>query len=213
MEAHFSLKKPGAWFWSTGHTRGDIVNKVANLRIDGQWLVCPHGEANRAVAVREFLARPDIFGSVESLTGVEPVAPTLVPSLAIITALLCFGISVLNAGWLFIILLWGLPYLLVCVAHVLIHGQALQRAKSARAWHYASHLTLLLTFLLLIDGGDRDSWIAYKTVLSLSIVHGDGRGAPPSWLPGWSFLFAFALYLVVTVCLFVVGRRSNSART
>lgn len=212
MDAYFSLKKPSAWFWSTGHTRSDIVRKVANRRIDGHWLVCPHGEALRAISVNEFLAKPDFFRPVKSVIGVEPVAPTPTPALAIITAILCFGISIVNAGWLFIIFLWGLPYLVVCVAHVLIHGRALKRAKSSPAWQYASHLTLLLTFLLLIDGGDSHSWIAYKIVFCIA-SKGYENACPPLWLPGWSFLFAYALYVVVTVCIFVVGRRSKPART
>ena len=210
MDAHFSLKKPGAWLWSTGHTRSDIVRKVANRRIDGHWLVCPHGEADRAIAVNEFLAKPDIFRPVKSVIGVEPAAPTPVPALAILTALLCLGISVVNAGWLFIIFLWGLPYLVVCVAHVLIHSWAVKRTTSSPAWQYASHLALLLTFLLLIDGGDRNSWIAYKIVFCIA-SKGDEKACPPSWFPE-CFLLSLALYVLANVCIFVSGRRSKPFR-
>ena len=59
----FAIKKPQGVFWKPGLTFQQIQNKLQAGEIAEDWLVCPQGEAEHAVLISEFLARPSIFGS------------------------------------------------------------------------------------------------------------------------------------------------------
>lgn len=60
----YLLRKQKAHAWSTNHSLQEIQEKLANGKITGDWLVCPLGEAARAVPVAEFIACPTLFESV-----------------------------------------------------------------------------------------------------------------------------------------------------
>lgn len=64
----FAIKKKSAVFWSSDNSLQDIREMLSKGRIAEDWLVCPQGEANRAVLVSELIARPDLF---------EPMAPVV----------------------------------------------------------------------------------------------------------------------------------------
>ena len=210
MEPRFSVKKQGAWLWITGHTRAAIEKKLAAGGINGDWQICPHGEANRAATVREFIADPALFDRAQPTTVDAPApAVSLLASrltMPLVTAMLCMVISVANAGWHFVIFVFGLPYLIVCVGHVFAHSIAGKRASRSATLTRVSHATLLLTFLLLPDTGDGSGWIAYKVVL-FGAMKGSSEAAPPYWLPPWGVLMVFLAYIVTTTWL-VFARRA-----
>lgn len=68
-----SLKSKKAWLWSTDHSLEAIREKLADGKIDGDWLVCPLGEAERAVTVSQFIDRPSLFDREEA--GGQTIAP------------------------------------------------------------------------------------------------------------------------------------------
>lgn len=212
MSSRFSIKKREAWLWSTGHTRQQIERKAAHGKIDGNWLVCPHGDAERSISLPEFLAQPEAFGcsppTANGPSAVPPETQGSFPLLAICTAVFCMLISIASAGWYFVILLWGLAYLTVCVVHVILHNIASKRPGRLIGFRVASHVTLLLTFLLLRDDGDLRGWIAYKVVL-----FGESRGSSgaeaPLWLPAWVVLLPFLAYIGTTSWLFLAKRRDK----
>lgn len=69
---NFSIKKPKGLLWRTNLSFEDIQSWVANGKAAGDWLVCPVGEASRAVAVSEFLDDPSILAA--AATPVQPPA-------------------------------------------------------------------------------------------------------------------------------------------
>ena len=56
-----SIKAPGAVLWRTGVTEEEIRKQVDEGSVTGEWMICPLGEAGRAVTVEEFLADQSIF--------------------------------------------------------------------------------------------------------------------------------------------------------
>lgn len=75
----FSIRKPGAWFWKTGITREDVERRLASGHITEEWLICPLGQAHRAVELSRFIADPDVFApnaaANEAGPDGEPAAP------------------------------------------------------------------------------------------------------------------------------------------
>jgi len=66
----YSLKKPKAFFWSTNHSFPEIQEKLAKGKVTEEWLVCPLGEAKRAVTLSELIARPALFEAIaKTVTG------------------------------------------------------------------------------------------------------------------------------------------------
>ena len=57
----FSIKPPSAFLWKTGYTEAKIRSFLEGGRITGDWLVCPLGEAARAVTITEFIDNPSIL--------------------------------------------------------------------------------------------------------------------------------------------------------
>lgn len=57
----YSLKKSGGLFWRTNVTREQVIQDLEASKIDGNWLVCPVGEADRAIPLRKFAADPNVF--------------------------------------------------------------------------------------------------------------------------------------------------------
>jgi hypothetical protein len=215
MNSIFSIKKRGGWLWSTGHTRQQVERKAVKGTIDGGWLVCPHGEAERAISVAEFLAQPAALGCLPPTafdpSGAQPPVHASFPILAVITAVLCFVISAVNAGWGFVILiwkLWGLPFILLFGVHIFLHKRASTRPRRPIGLGLASNATLLLTFLLLPDGGDGRGWIAYKVVL-FGASKGSIEAEAPVWLPAWVVPVAFLAYIGTTSWLLLTRRRTK----
>jgi hypothetical protein len=63
----FSIKPPGAFLWKTGYTEVKIRSCLQGGRITGDWLVCPLGEAARAVTVTEFIDNPSILNELNDV--------------------------------------------------------------------------------------------------------------------------------------------------
>lgn len=59
----FSVKKPTHWLWRTKLTREQVLERLDAMQIDEDWLICPLGEATRAITVAEFVSAPDAFGA------------------------------------------------------------------------------------------------------------------------------------------------------
>ncbi|MEO2026938.1 MAG: ABC transporter ATP-binding protein [Fuerstiella sp.] len=57
----YSVKQPSAWFWRTNFTQQQILKHLEESKISGHWLVCPLGDANRAIGVATFASNPDVF--------------------------------------------------------------------------------------------------------------------------------------------------------
>jgi protein-S-isoprenylcysteine O-methyltransferase Ste14 len=47
----FSLKKPTQWLWRTNFTRDQVLQRLEEMTITKDWLICPLGEANKAVTI------------------------------------------------------------------------------------------------------------------------------------------------------------------
>lgn len=58
----FAIKKPGQWWWRTNHTAEQVLERFGAMKIDEDWLICPQGEAGRAITIGEFVADPNAFG-------------------------------------------------------------------------------------------------------------------------------------------------------
>ncbi len=69
----FSLKKPTHWLWRTNFTRDLVLQRLEETTITKDWLICPLGEANKAVTVASFASNPNVFqsGSLLNEPGTE----------------------------------------------------------------------------------------------------------------------------------------------
>jgi fluoroquinolone transport system ATP-binding protein len=57
----YSVKQPSAWFWRTNFTREQVLKQLEESKTSGHWLVCPLGDANRAISVATFASNPNVF--------------------------------------------------------------------------------------------------------------------------------------------------------
>jgi fluoroquinolone transport system ATP-binding protein len=57
----YSLKKSRSWFWRTNVTREQALQELESSKIDGDWLVCPVGESDRAISMTKFASDPNVF--------------------------------------------------------------------------------------------------------------------------------------------------------
>ncbi len=64
-----SLKKPTQWLWRTNFTRDQVLQRLEEMTITKDWLICPLGEANKAVTVASFASNPNVFQPGSLLTG------------------------------------------------------------------------------------------------------------------------------------------------
>lgn len=64
----FSLKKPTHWLWRTNFTREQVLQRLVDMEIDEDWLICPLGAADRAITVSQFASNPDAFGAKKNVT-------------------------------------------------------------------------------------------------------------------------------------------------
>ena len=62
----YSLKKPKHWLWRTNFTREQVLERLDERKISEDWLICPLGEAAKAVPVADFAADPSLFEAYES---------------------------------------------------------------------------------------------------------------------------------------------------
>jgi|GEM_PF-3829280 len=67
---NYSIKKKPGLFWKNGLTLAQIHEDFADAK-PGEILVCPRGEASKAVCLTELFANPGCFG--EEVLGVEEV--------------------------------------------------------------------------------------------------------------------------------------------
>lgn len=65
----FSIKSPSALLWKTGYTEEAIKGDVQAGRVAGDWLVCPLGDAAKAVTIAEFIANPSILKASNDAPG------------------------------------------------------------------------------------------------------------------------------------------------
>jgi hypothetical protein len=137
--------------------------------------------------------------------GQEPQRKPLPVVIAIIVAILCLGARFESGGWY--VFLFAIPYLAVCVAHILIHWKASRiLTRTVVSLLVASQLFLAAAFLLQWDIGDGE--IGWLTITSL-LENGPGGASPaPTWWPdgGTMDLLIFIPELVVLVALFWVNR-------
>ena len=43
----YSLKRPNHWLWRTNFTREQVLKRLEEMKISGDWLICPLGEATK----------------------------------------------------------------------------------------------------------------------------------------------------------------------
>ena len=67
----YSVKQPTHWFWRTNLTREQVFKKLSELRITNDWLICPLGDAGKAINVADFVARPDVFDQSNGLADIR----------------------------------------------------------------------------------------------------------------------------------------------
>lgn len=60
---YFSIKKMNSFLWKTKLTKKDVLETLQLEQFKRDWLVCPHGEAEKAVDGEQFVANPDIFSA------------------------------------------------------------------------------------------------------------------------------------------------------
>ena len=68
----YSLKRPTHWFWRTNFTREQVLKRLEESRISGDWLICPLGEANKATTVASFASNPNVFAAEKRKPRSEP---------------------------------------------------------------------------------------------------------------------------------------------
>lgn len=64
----FSLKKPTQWLWRSNFTRDQVLQRLEEMTITKDWLICPLGEAAKAVTVASFASNPNVFQPGSLLT-------------------------------------------------------------------------------------------------------------------------------------------------
>lgn len=90
-EQRYSIKKSRDWFWRTGLRRAQILHGFKES--EAEWLVCPLGEAERAIRLDKFLANPDVFEDPSAVTQDVPsdASGSLRPVLNLIYAMAAFN--------------------------------------------------------------------------------------------------------------------------
>lgn len=64
------MKKPSALLWSRGYGRNEIDDLLAKGKIDETWLICPFGNAERAVPFSRFLKDTSVFSRMAKMESV-----------------------------------------------------------------------------------------------------------------------------------------------
>ena len=111
-----------------------------------------------------------------------------------------------TGGWLIIML--GVIYLAIAGYHAVLHFKIAKRAEPrggpALIKFVASHVTLLVAFLLPWDVGDGPSWLTISALLA------DGPGySSAEWLrisPGLGVIYDLALF-IPTILSYVIIKR------
>ena len=65
----FSLKKPTQWLWRTNFTRDQVLQRLEEMTITKDWVICPLGESDKAVTLAIFASNPNVFQAGSVLTG------------------------------------------------------------------------------------------------------------------------------------------------
>jgi hypothetical protein len=137
----------------------------------------------------------------------EPPRPPANPTVVMVAALVAF-VSLLvrfqSAGWF--IILFAIPYLVICVIHVLVHWKASRYPTLlVRSLIIASDVLLFIAFMLQWDIGDNEhGWLAITALFSPP-----STSPAPAWWPdgGLMNILLFIPELVILVTLFWLSRR------
>lgn len=63
MPKYYAVKSPRSFLWSRQIDHDEVMAWFLEQRIERDWLICPHGEANLAVSVGEFIDTPGILAT------------------------------------------------------------------------------------------------------------------------------------------------------
>ena len=63
---YFSIKRTNGLLWKTKLTRHEVLEKLSLEQFPRDWLVCPLGEADKAVDGERFAADPAVLATVTS---------------------------------------------------------------------------------------------------------------------------------------------------
>ncbi|MEO2014910.1 MAG: hypothetical protein ABGZ53_11120 [Fuerstiella sp.] len=68
----YSVKAKAHWFWRTGFTRDQILQKLRDMEISDEWLVCPLGNATQAITIEVFVTDPQALRINKKTSVHEP---------------------------------------------------------------------------------------------------------------------------------------------
>lgn len=57
----YSIKKPTSLLWKLSYETEKVLELHSAMKIDDTWLICPSGEADRAITLREFVKNTQLF--------------------------------------------------------------------------------------------------------------------------------------------------------
>lgn len=115
MRERLSIKRSDAWLWKTNLPFEEVVSRWADGTISYDWLVCPQGEAHRAVPIEEFVNDPRIFARKRREEAAQEreynarIAAVPEPTLLLIGKTVAkipiwplngLGVAVASAGWI-----------------------------------------------------------------------------------------------------------------
>ncbi len=139
----------------------------------------------------------------------KPSLNTAIILIAVLISAFCFFAWAYSGGWL--VFLFSIPYLLICVAHVWIQGEAsrwlLPRVKYLLL---ASNVFLFAAFMLQWDQGDGSfGWLTYRAFFGQGPGYEDS--AAPNWWPQNMALnvILFIPELATLVALYRIARRKT----
>jgi hypothetical protein len=135
----------------------------------------------------------------------RPAANPTVVMVAALVAFLSLLIRFQSAGWF--IILFAIPYLVICVIHVLVHWKASRYPTHlVRSLIIASDVLLFIAFMLQWDIGDNEhGWLAITALFG----RGPGSSPAPAWWPdgGLMNILLFIPEFVILGTLFWLSRR------
>jgi hypothetical protein len=87
LSKEFSIKSPKALLWQCGLSHAEVVDRLRRGVITVDWLICPHGEAERSKPIRElpiddFDAVREVFWPLRNSRPTQPlsIASTATPA-------------------------------------------------------------------------------------------------------------------------------------
>jgi hypothetical protein len=139
-------------------------------------------------------------------------------SVAVATVVLALTLRILSPGWLLYI--FGIPYLLGCFVHVIIHAIAARSIKptlSSAAVPLLSDIALLFAFLLQTDFGDEARpYIPLTFIPAVELGMFNRIPDLPPWWQEWGIVlsvFAFGPVVISWIVLLVMRFRVRRTPT